>query len=269
MQRIPTPQMNAIKEEHVPPGQQGNLINVLPIELINKILGHLPPSADRTTSQVCKLWNLVVQKLPDPTLRVFTKEAWKKYYNLDVEGKVPPLPNKIKQLTRSLRRRLAGKDEAAPPCSAILMPKGLTFNKLIELMQNPIKGNSLKLAYISKEISDEFKKEQVKESYWFVITNDVIEGSRNKSYADQTTLVEQKTRSGYELPKLLEVLACRVMRHVSSGKYLFERWMWNYSRCQKQVDGFPLAVGGFASSGIFVVKDDGDDDGAAVSVKFC
>ncbi len=189
MQFDPTPQINAIKEEHVPSGQEGNSINdVLPPELIYKILQQLPPSEDRKTSQVCQLWNLVVQKLLDPTLIVFGKEAWKDYYNLEVEGKVPPLPNKIKQITRSLRRRLAGKNEA-PPCTAILMPKGLTLNKLMELIQNPIKGNSIEFEYILLRIFDKLGDEQIKESYWFVITNDVIEGSRNKSYVDQTALV--------------------------------------------------------------------------------
>ena len=269
MQRIPTPQMNAIKEEHVPPGQQGKSINyVLSVELISKILAHLPPLEDRTTSQVCQLWNQVVQILPDTTLRVFGKEAWKDYYNLEVEGEVPPLPNKIYQITRSLRRCLEGEKKELP-CTAILMPKGLTFNKLIELMQNPIKGNSIELAYISKEISDEFKKEQVKESYWFVITNDVIEGSRYENYADQMALVAQKTRSECELPKLLEVLVCCVMHHVSSGKYLFgER---TYTRCQEQFNGNPLTVGGFTSDGLSVYNGsfDMNNFGAAASLKFC
>ena len=248
MQFNPISQMNVIQEELVPPGQEGNSINLLPVELIDKILAHLPPSADRTTSQVCKLWNLVVQKLPDPTLIVFGKEAWKDYYNLEVEEEAPPLPKKIYQITRSLRRSLEEKKEELP-CTAILMPKGLTLNKLRELMKNPVKGNSTKFRYIWNGIIHKFGDEQVKKSYWFVITNDVIEESRNKNYVDQTALVRQKTRSECELPKLLEVLACCAMHHVSSGKYLFRRDSWTYTGCQEQVNGITLVVGGFASGG--------------------
>ena len=272
MQFNPIPQMNVIQEELVPPGQQGKSINnVLRSKLISKILPHLPPSADRTTSQVCKLWNQVVQKLPDITLKVFGKEAWKDYYNLEVEEEAPPLPKKIYQITRFLRCRLARKNEA-PPCTAILMPKGLTLNKLRKLVEKPIKGNSTKFKCHSQGIIHKFGNEQVKKSYWFVITNDVIEESRNKNYVDQTALVRQKTRSECELPKLLEVLACCAMHRVSSGKYLVEREPRIYMRCQEQM-GSLLDVEGFTSGRIgvdYTVRNYFSSScGVAASRKFC
>jgi len=272
MQLNPIPQINTITEELVPPGQEVKSINdVLPPELIEKILAHLSRSADCTTSLVCKLWNLVLQKLPETTLKVFGKEAWKDYYNLEVEEEAPPLPKKINQITRSLRRRLAGKNEA-PPCTAILMPKGLTLNKLRELVENPIKGNSTKFKFHSQGIVIRFGDEKVEESYWFVITNDVIEGSRDKNYVDQTALVSQKTRSECELPKLLEVLACCAMHRVSSGKYLVEREPRIYMRCQEQM-GYLLNVEGFTSGRIGVNYDVrnyfSSNCGVAASRKFC
>ena len=222
---------------------------------------------DHKTFLVCKLWNLVVQKLPDPTLKVFGKEAWKDYYNLEVEEEAPPLPKKIYQITRSLRCRLAGKNEA-PPCTAILMPEGLTLYKLIGLMKEPFKGNSTKFNGYLISLSREFN-EHVKKSYWFVITNGVIEGSRGKNYVDQTALVRQKTGSECELPKILEALACCAMHHVSSGKCLFGQAPQTVTGCQEQVNGYPMIVGGNASGRFFAYSFDALISGAAASRKFC
>ncbi len=239
----------------IPTGQEKNIktnINNLQNELIYKILESLPFSMDPKTSQVCKLWNLVVQKLPDPILRVFGKEAWEDYYNFEVEGEAPPLPKRINHIIKSLCRRYR---------TAILLPKGLTVDKLREigLTVNKLreimyrrneyrrnKENITKFEFILAKIRGRFKYEKVKESYWFVITNDVIEGSRNKSYAYQTTLVGQKTR--FELPKLHEI-ACRVMHHVSSRKYLFGQDPWIYTRCQEQILGFPFWLLGASLTG--------------------
>jgi len=242
------PRTNAL----VPTGQEGKSINaVLPHVLIQKILEHLPVSADRSTALVCPLWSRVVPILPDPSLKVFGKEAWKDYLGFEIEGGGPPLPRVAYRSTRINRRRLAGENEA-PPCTAILMPKELTLNKLRELMENPTNGNSTKFVYIWQNIVDELGDEPVEESYWFVITNDVIEGSRSISYAKQKALVGQKTKFECELPTLLEAIACCVMHYVSSKNHLFGRDLWTYTCCQEQIDDIPLTVGAFALGGFHV-----------------
>ena len=258
--------------QQVLPGQKDNLINyLLPIEIIYKILRQpfLSDIEQAKAREVCRLWRDCGKKITDPNVIVFGVKAWEKYFGCKIEGEVPRPPARIVETVKSLRDRLKGKNEA-PLCTAILMPKGLTLNKLKGLMENPQKGYSTKIVYIWDIIVVEHGDKAIEKSYWFVMTNDVIEGSRNKSYADQKDLVKRKIGSEYELPTFLEVFACCVMHHVSSGKYLFVQNPCTYTRCQDQIDGRLLAVGGFASGGLCV-----DDDlvfdriGVAARLKFC
>ena len=123
-------------------------------------------------------------------------------------------------------------------------------------MKNPVKGNSTKFKYIWNRILNELGDVPIEKSYWFVMTNDVIEGSRNKNYAHQKALIAWKTRSECQLPSLLEAIACCVMHHMTSGEYLYGTDPLTYTRCQEQIEGIPLVVGGFASAGLFVYYDD-------------
>ena len=142
-------------------------------------------------------------------------------------------------------------------------------------MENPIKGNSTQFyEYNWQKIFDELGDEPIKESYWFAITNDVIEGSRNMRYADQNALVQSKTNSECELPTFLEAVVCCAMNHVSSGEdktYLFGREPVTYMRTQTEIEGWPLVVGGFASRGLVVINYYFALDlyGVAASRKFC
>jgi len=179
--------------------------------------------------------------LPDPNLKVFGKEAWKEYYHFEVDGEIPPLPEEIGQIVNDLRTRLKGEKEA-PTFSLLLMPKGLTLNQLKDLVQNPAKGNSTQFnigswSKIFKELGDK----PIENSYWILMTNDVIEGSRNKSYADQVKVVEEKAGSEWQVPKLLEAAVCSFMNHVSSGEektYLFGQKPWTFTRCQEKISGW-------------------------------
>src|SRR4029079_9513302 len=129
---------------------------------------------------------------------IIGKEIWSEYLGLEIEGNIPPLPQGIHQTVRSDRRRLAGEKEG-PTCAAILMPKGLTVNKLIELAINPKNGHSTKMDYIDDEIIAELGDKAVEESYWFVMT-DIIEKSNHKNVEAQKKLLKEKTNNDYELP---------------------------------------------------------------------
>ena len=90
-------------------------------------------------------------------------------------------------------------------------------------------------------------------SYWVLMTRDVLEGTRSKSYSEQKKIVEgfrQKTGIPYEVPNLLPAAVCLFMIHASTGEYLWTRSMDVY-HCQEAYDkDLPLLAGGFASSGL-------------------
>jgi len=288
-----------------------SIINdTLPPEMIRGILERVPLSDRTNASRTCRLWSAMVRTLPDPVdpnLKVFGPEAWEEYYNYKIEGEIPPIPERIHRISRSLRRRLRGEKEAptlsllfipkgltlrihrifrslrrrlggekeAPTLSLLFIPKGLTLNKLKNLVRRPINGNSRKFDCDSwQRIFDELGDEPIQESYWVLMTNDVIEGTRCMSYSDQVNLVATKTESECQAPTLLEAAVCCFMNHVSSGEdktYLFERDPWTYTRCQEKIEGWPLVVGGFASGGLCVSSYHFAHDivGIAARRKFC
>lgn len=101
------------------------------------------------------------------------------------------------------------------------------------------------------------------------MTNDVIEGSRLKSDEDQKLWIEQKIGSEYQLPTILEAIACSVLHLMSSERYLFGRNPWTYTCCEGQVRGKSLVVGGLASDGLNIDYSSVSNlYGAAVRRKF-
>lgn len=227
----------------------------LPLEFIYEILKYLPVSMDPSLLEVCKTWNKVVRVLPDLTLKIFGQEAWSEYFGFSGEEKEPPLPKNIFQTTRFYRSRLRGEKEA-PLFTAILMPKNLSFNKLRELMGNPIKGIETKFKVILQDIVQKYGQETVMESYWFVIANDCIEGSVGETRKVQNALIKNKIGNDSHFPRLLEALVCCVMHRVSSSidYQFFKRSSWIYTRCQETIDGSSVVVAGYSKEGFVVLR---------------
>jgi len=204
----------------------------------------------------------------DLNLQGFGPSFWKEYLGLEVEGEIPHPPKNIVEEVRALRESVKGEQEA-PGCTLVLMPKGLTANKLIELMENPQKGHSTKLKHIFHGIDNEYGDKENRESYWFLMTNDVIEGSRNKSFQEQKDLVKDKTNGKCHLPTYLEALVGCALHNVKNGEHLLNQKDMTFTRCQCLFEGYPIAVGGLG--GLFVNSNfpvGHDHDGALALQKF-
>ena len=92
-------------------------------------------------------------------------------------------------------------------------------------------------------------------SGWKLMTNDVIPGSRNKKMAEQLILVESLNKNGqtgYRVPKTAEAIICIAAEYLRSKKRLFSDEPTTYTRCQENVQGYQVVVGGFDPSGLFV-----------------
>lgn len=83
---------------------------------------------------------------------------------------------------------------------------------------------------------------------WAVMTNDVIPGSRNLSYAEQCKLLPP----GYEAPGVLNAARAILWENRCSGRRCFTDAPWTYTRCRENVQGYQLVVGGFAPAGLHV-----------------
>jgi len=216
----------------------------------------------------------------------FGKSQWERYFG-DI-GIEPPLPSNIEEflnspcplpeeyvkkpqgllsvftkLVKTEKKALKWENTSGKKIKdthmLVLIParingKPLTLTSLAELVKAPKGGGqATKYWYISDSVTEEHGSHSIDQSYWVLMSKDVIGGSRDKSYEGQQGLVTElarRTGKSYEVPKLLEASICLFMRYVSTGELLFD---WEtYTRCHEKYGNYQLVVGGFSPAGLNV-----------------
>ena len=87
------------------------------------------------------------------------------------------------------------------------------------------------------------------------MTKTVLNGSRNKSYAEQQQIVKafsEKAKALYQVPRAIEAAVSVFMRYIVTGERLLNDDPWTYTRCQEKYREWQLVVGGFAPAGLIV-----------------
>jgi hypothetical protein len=176
-------------------------------------------------------------------------------------GEIPPLPLNIYEILQSPCPFWPGK-RVKDTHILVFIPRTvtriingnsvttpLTLRTLDELLKSSNNGTGVGYGYIWDKILQEHGDTPIKESHWVLMTNDVIPGSRNQTYAHQKSLVEN---AGYEVPSILDAAASILLEYIRSGRRLFSNKPWTYTRCQQAVNGYQLVVGGFAPAGLGV-----------------
>jgi hypothetical protein len=97
---------------------------------------------------------------------------------------------------------------------------------------------------IPKNISEE------KEFHYAVMTNDVIPGSKNKTYDAQLQLLHP----GYEVPGVFDAARAILWENRRSGKRCFNDNPYTFTCCKEVIQGLHLIVGGFNPAGLVVNK---------------
>ena len=205
----------------------------------------------------------------------FGKADWEKYFG--EVGLEPSLPANIEKILNE-------------PCSfwpdkkvkethlLVLIPntvneKPFTINYLEELIQKPKSGHATKYSYYWGG-AKEAVGDKSYPSHWFLMTRDIIPGSRCESYSkccDKIANHRKKTDVPYELPNLLEATASILMHYVKTGEKLYNDYPWIYTYSQDFFeDSIPLGVGDFSPSGLCIgyYNIDGEYLGVAGCRKF-
>ena len=199
---------------------------------------------------------------PSALLHSFGTEEWSRYFG-EIE-EAPPLPAHIVDTlngTCPFWPEKAVKDTHL----LVLMPatvngKPFSLNLLGELVQCPQGGGySTQYRVYDSDVREQFGAQPSTSSYWVLVTRDVLEGSRDKTYASQQALVAgHASRTGlrYALPGALEAATAILLHYVRSGERLYTDAPWTYARCQELVawngSHYPIVVGGFSSVGLLV-----------------
>ena len=201
---------------------------------------------------------------------------WKQYFNLTVIE--PPLPPDIHKILASPCLFFPGK-KVVDTHFLTLIPEGMTLERLEALTLNAREGHKIgfrdKDKSWAKPVLSQFGNTSSGKAHWLLMLNDVIPGSRNKTWKDQQEMAARYKPQGYELLSIIDAAHSLLLEHVQIGKRFYSDSPWTYTRCVEQVtynsEKWPTAVGGFASAGLRVGRssvDDYEGNGVGLARKF-
>jgi len=193
------------------------------------------------TQDKLKRVKIEVQWLKEKIIQsiAFGKVKWETYFG--EIGEEPPLPSNIHQILAAPCPFWPNK-KVEETHMLVLIPKTvngqlLTLNTLAELVKSPKQGNATKLWILDSVAGSGYENPSITNSYWVLMTRDILEGTRNKSYDDQMQIVctfRQKIGVDYQVPKLLEAAVCIFMEYVSKGTRIYSDNPFTITRCQEE-----------------------------------
>jgi hypothetical protein len=198
---------------------------------------------------------------------IFMPQDYTTYLNVKVHGKIRRLKDdihaKILRLDPSYldplplapnaprKYRLNYLSKAVEQASGVVSP--MTMNLLGELMQAPGVRNPTKYGYVWKAVREQCGEATMDSSDYFLISANVIQGTRNRTYPNQVITV---AALGGRAPKLIEAIALNFFDHARFNTYPYGQNPWTYSRTDATITlnnvEYHLVVGGFAPSGLDV-----------------
>jgi hypothetical protein len=201
-------------------------------DIIFHIHGFLSHKDTAKTSEVCRLWKKVanepqiwinsnLEKVFSPNLSIIDEDVWQSHVDcpkLDLTAELSPedkASSKINAIVVMRQFNAYLKVEENQGFTLLTISKGLSLNKLQEIAKSPMKGNAFDLhisdlSYLSKE----FCEIAADKTYQFVITNNVLVGSKDRNIKP---LVDHYIKCGLEIPKVLEVAALCTLTYIASS----------------------------------------------------
>jgi hypothetical protein len=236
-------------------------------------------SDKESEKQIPSLKDLAVEQLLNPNPLPSHLTTWyKALKRIDkLPEKVPPLPGHILEiLNKPCPKKICStmKSEGTPftvgeKCTLILIPQELgnpdEFEKVIKSygdIHYPEYENPLQYQYFWDEAREQHGKTPFGPTCWILHTNDVLEGSRNKSWDQQTAMVNalaKETLVNWQVPEsFAETFLTIALTEIGTGKRLYQMaseqngYLSTYARSKEMTQGYHLVVGGSSPSGVSV-----------------
>jgi len=237
--------------------------NTLPNEIVLRIFSHLEVSSLARCLRVNKIWQVLAndQRLWESLYvpHIFGEKEWIKYFGF---VKASPIPRSIYPILESDCPFWKGK-KVKETHICFLIPESVnnqtfTLKKLEKLVKLPKQGYPTKYKHIWKDIFKNYGSLSPSQSYWVLMTKDILDESKNKTYQSQQILVEsisKKTKTNYQIPYLLEVVTGLFITYVRF-KICLPSLSSTFTRCQEDISSYHLAAGGFNENGLSVVYND-------------
>lgn len=231
-------------------------------------------------NRIPSLQDLAVEHLfkPNPLPQCLT--IWYQSLKLieKLPEKIPPMPNNIEEILEdecpeqicAERKRDGTAYKISEKCTLLLFPQELRnlneFEKVVKAYGEkhyPEGENPLQFQYFWDAARQEHADKPFADTHWVLMTKDVLPGSRNKNWGEQTALVDALAREAlvdYEVPTLQEAFAAITLYKVATGESLYQAGndqngnTYTYTRVKEATQGHRLAVGGVARSGVTVLS---------------
>ena len=193
--------------------------------------------------QLNKLIEDYVKK--NPLQGLFGEKEWK-YFNGD-PGIVSPIPLKMYQDFDASKYMLTFIPETINGETLTLT----CIDKFIKKYNNTDESNyryPLSNYFISDETVSKFK------AHWVMLSKDVLDGTRNKTFEIQKKLVEEKE---FEIPNLIDTVVSLLMHKMKTGEFIYpddsNGHQYTVTRVQEKNNrGYRIIVGGFSALGLRV-----------------
>ena len=245
-------------------------LEILTDELVLKVFSHLNLATLGTICCVSKAWKRlanepILWKIAIYTEIAFGNNKWAQYFGTDVvknednreEFSSLPSDDFIEDCKKF--KSIFPERNAKDSLMLVRLPKtlngGLTLKSLGELAKKYFSDNNTGYKFIWPPIFEKLGDKSIDKSRWVLMTKDVLLGSSNKSYNEQQKIVAElaeKSLISYEVPETLQSAACILSQYFASNIRLFSDSPLTYTRCQENVQGFQVVVGGFAVAGLEV-----------------
>jgi hypothetical protein len=130
-------------------------------------------------------------------------------------------------------------------------------------------ANPLQFRYFWDSARQDHGDTMFEKDEWRWMSDDILEGSRNRSYEEQAQMVA-KLGANFEIPSLGDAAKCLFLHKVATGESLLQQGneqnggLSTYTRVQETTQGSRLAIGGSAPSGVDVDYDIYDDEAIGV-----
>ena len=220
------------------------------------VLGTIQLAVSQPSPKIVTALPLMVLRDFDPEELAFGKADWEHFFG-DV-GDVPSIPAGMAETLKAPcpfnPRKQVGDTHMLVLIPKTVNSKPFTLNLLQELIQDPKEKTATTFRFYSRAIEVELGETSIENSYWVLMTKDVIPGSRYKTYCEQKQLVQKKEADGYELPSAIEAAASILMDYFKTDEHLYGQDPMTFTRCQETVteNGRPVVIGGFSPGGLSV-----------------
>lgn len=235
------------------------LIDLIPEEMLHEIFSRLPMDQLVIVRKVCKLWHQIVPSVRSSLLQAFPEaprigpEMWERHIDLKQHGLTFETKGEsglIKLDDYLALKQMAAEVEPDPRVpfgiSILVLPAGLTINKIIAFAKAPKAGNSTPFNVFDYDIRNLYGDQELKETITVVVTNGVFKKSRNLNVDCQEALVKKLK---CDMPELLPFMANMILSFISSDPEAPVCFLgdapWTYTRLKEKVNNNNANFGGF------------------------